>query len=85
MKHVTISIRMDSEFIKHLNLAMSLKHPKWFEGDYRRGKITAIDCIAVIALAEARGAHPAQVHSVIPHEWRPNIEAIHDDRKVEVS
>jgi hypothetical protein len=76
---------MDSDFVKHLNLAMSLKHPKWYEGDYHGpgGQITAIDCVAAIILAEARGALPKQVHMAIPHEWRPNIEAIHDARKVE--
>lgn len=85
MKHVTISLRLDSDFVKHLNLAMSLKHPKWFEGDYsgHTGQITAIDCIAAVALAEARGALPEQVHMVIPREWRLNIEAVHEARTVE--
>jgi len=87
MKHVTISLRLDSDFVKHLNFAMSLKHPKWHEGDYSgaSGQITAIDCIAAVALAEARGAFPEQVHMAIPMEWRPHIEAVHDARIVEVS
>lgn len=87
MKHVKITLRLDSDFVKHLNLAVKLKHPQWNKGDYsgHTGQITAIDCLAVVALAEARGAFPEEVNAVIPHEWRPHIEAIHDARAVEIA
>lgn len=84
MKHVTIAIRMDSEFVKHLNLSAHLKYPKLLTEGVDK-QITAMECLAILALLEARGALPEQVHMAIPHEWRPHIEAVSDKRVVEVT
>lgn len=82
-KHVTVAIRMDSEFVKILNTHVQLAHPGALSGDADK-QLTPGAVLAVAILAEARGALPEQVHMAIPHEWRPHFEVLHDARKVEV-
>ncbi len=78
MKIVTIGIKMDSYFVGLLRSSVGLKGLP----DIDR-QLTPIEVLAVVALAEARGAIPEQVHALTPPEWRPHIEAITEARGVE--
>lgn len=76
-KHVTIGIRMDTEFVSLLktNVELSRLHEK--------DELQPINQLALLVLAEARGAHEEQVHASILHTWRPHIEVVSEIRKVE--
>ncbi|MBW7934494.1 MAG: hypothetical protein H3C62_13000, partial [Gemmatimonadaceae bacterium] len=38
--------------------------------------------LAVVALAEARGAPAEQVNALTPPEWRPHIDVVSAERRV---
>lgn len=79
MKHVTVGITVDTEFVRLLRASVGMKR---LGPDLNR-QHTPIEVLAVVFLAEARGAIPEQTHSLIPPEWRPHIEAVTELRKVE--
>ncbi len=77
MKKVTLSIRVDSQFVNLLNVSVQL-------GRLRdKDQLTAIDQLALVVLGEARGALPEQIHAALLPEWRSTHEALHDARIVE--
>ena len=78
-KHVTIGIRMDSEFVSLLRASVELS------GLRHKDELTPIQQLALLALAEARGAHEEEVHILILPTWRPHIETVSELRKVEES
>ena len=76
-KRVRITIEMDSTFIRLLNANVML------DGGLTPDKVQDVrGVLARTVLAEARGAHETQVDLIVPPEWRANIEAIHDERRV---
>jgi len=79
MKRVTVTLKVDSEFVSLLHAAV---HLAGLGPD--RAQHTPIQALAVVFLAEAMGALPEQVHALTPIEWRPHIEAVSDARVVEV-
>jgi len=76
-KHVTIGLRMDNEFIALLKANVELARLR------DKDQLTPSQQLALLVLAEARGAHEEQVHQCILPEWRPHIEAVSEIRKVE--
>lgn len=80
MKKVRITLEMDEHFISMLRATCELKGLGNQREDYKPH--TALDCLGVIALLEARGAKEEQIHAETPIEWRNNIQAIHEERKV---
>lgn len=80
MKRVRITIELDEHFIRLLNAQIRIGGYGNCNENYRQH--TPAMALAVAALYEARGGYPEQVHAQIPHEWRPHLEVIHDERKV---
>ena len=77
-KQVTVAVKIDSHFVSILNASVELNQLR------HRDQLTPIDQLALLVLAEARGAFPEEVHAITLHEWRPHIEVLHDMRKVDV-
>lgn len=77
MKKVTVSIKVDSQFVSLLNTSVQLNRLR------DKDELTPIDQLALVFLGEARGALPEQIHAVTLPCWRSNIEVLHDARKVE--
>lgn len=73
-KKVRIALELDERFVRLLKANVGLSNP-----DRRH---TPSDALAVVVLAEARGALEDQVHILTPIEWRPHIRAVHELREV---
>jgi hypothetical protein len=78
MKRVQIVIEMDEHFVRLLNAQLTLKKI----GPNSDKQLSPMEVLAVVALAEARGAYPEEIHAMTPIEWRPHIEAITKSRLV---
>lgn len=78
-KKVTVALKVDSEFVKLLNLNVNLKAGGM--ADLSGRDVAGV--LAGVFLLEARGATPEQVHAAIPQNWRAHIEAVGDLRVVE--
>ncbi len=76
-KHVTVAVKMDSEFVRLLNANVRLSDLT------NRDEMTPAQQLALIVLMEARGAQEEQIHAAILPAWRPSIEVVHELRKVE--
>ncbi len=79
MKHVTVAVRMDTEFISLLQANIELS------GLRTKDELEPIQQLALTVLSEARGALEEQVHATILHAWRPHFEVVSELRKVEAS
>ncbi len=79
-KKIRITLEMDEHFIRMLRATCELKGLGNQRENYKQH--SALDCLGVIALLEARGIKEEQIYAEIPIEWRNNIEAIHEERKV---
>ena len=82
-KRVTVAITLDAQFVRLLSANVELQMPGCISGNYHK-QMTPSQVLALVVLLEARGAPEEQVHAATPPEWRPNIEAVHALRKVEV-
>ena len=69
MKKVTIGLTVDSHFVKLLQAEAMMGQLA------ERDRLTPGQQLALVALAEFRGAIPEQTHAAIPPCWRPHIEA----------
>ena len=78
-KKVTIAVEVDSTFVRLLNAECELS--RWRDEDRQVG-LTAGQALCLAALAEARGGTEAEVHALIPHEWRPHLRVVHEHREV---
>ena len=78
MKRVRLTLELDSEFIKLLQLNCQMQG---LTGNEPK-RMDTIHALAILVLGEARGATEAQIRAKTPIEWRPHIEAIHSERKV---
>ena len=76
-KRVRISIEVSESFIRLLNAKVQLGG---YHDDDRELDPAAV--LALVVLGEARGALPEQIHAKIPPQWRPDIEAVHCERRV---
>lgn len=78
MKRVRICLKLDEYSVRLLNAQVMLKG---LGPDLDR-QHSPMEVLAVVVLAEARGAFPEQVHLLTPPEWRPHLEAVHRMRTV---
>ena len=92
MKRVRIALEVDEHFVRMLTATVMLDERtkmaltgRHVAGDPSPRQLTAADVVAVVVLAEARGALPEQVQAAIPPEWRDNITALHALRAVRTS
>lgn len=76
-KLVTVAVKMDSEFVKLLNVSVGLSQLR------DRDEMDPIHQLALTILAEARGGLEAEVHQTILPAWRPHLEVVSSLRKVE--
>ena len=76
-KRVRVTIELSQSFLRLLNANVSLNG-----GIVSDRPLTAHAVLTRVVLAEARGATEEQVHLIIPPEWRPDIEAVHAERRV---
>ncbi len=79
-KRVQVTVEVSEHFIVMLKATVGLSGWGNLAKPYRPHTAAAV--LAVVVLNEARGAFPEQVHAQIPHEWRPDIEAVSEQRKV---
>lgn len=78
-KRVRICLELDEHFVRLLNAqAVGLKG---LGPDLNR-QHSPMEALAVVVLAEARGAWPEQVHLLTPPEWRPHLGAVPRLRRV---
>lgn len=82
-KRVRVTLELDSQFIRLLNANVNLSGAMMaqLKGDPSR-QLSPKEVLAILILGEARGATEEQLHMATPHEWRPNIELIHKERRV---
>lgn len=76
MKRVRITLEVDAHFVRLLNANLQLNGT--LSGD-REPDVLHI--LGIVALGEARGAPTEQVHIMTPPQWRPHIEAVHEERR----
>lgn len=86
MKKVRITLELSNSFIGLLHASCEIKGLTAIaagtsEADRRAGP-DVVGVLAISVLGEARGMKPLQIHAAIPPEWRPDIEVIHDERRV---
>ncbi len=80
-KRVVVAIEVDEHFVRLLNAQVALS-PRGLRGLEGSRSDTPSEVLARVALLEARGAFPEQIHAAIPNEWRPHIEVVSDLRRV---
>lgn len=81
-KRVKIAISVDSHFVSMLKATCNLDPRMSAQIRGEGAELTAAGVLALVALGEAQGALPEQVHAMIPPTWRPHIEAVSEDRVV---
>lgn len=84
MKRVRITLELDSTFIGLLNIEAQLG--QWRErsaGEKGRTGLTPSLQLALVALMEARGGTEAEIWAAIQPPWRPHLDVVHAERKVE--
>ncbi len=79
-KRVQVTVEVSEHFLRMLKATVALSGWGNLTEPYRPHTAAAV--LAVVVLNEARGAFPEQVHAQIPHEWRSDIEAVSEQRKV---
>jgi hypothetical protein len=77
MKRGKLTLDVDSHFVKLLQANVQLL------GLFHKDQLDPSQVLAIIVLGEARGALEEQIHAQTPIEWRPHIEAVHSERRVE--
>jgi len=80
VKKVRITLEVDDHFVRLLQANCQLQgllgeDPK---------RMDPMRALAVVALGEMRGATEAQIREKTPIEWRPHLETIHSERRVQV-
>lgn len=80
-KKVRITLEMDTQFVKLLWTNVQLKR----EAEDRNPDrcLDARGVLARLVVFEARGALPHEVAESIPFNWRENIKAVSEERKVQ--
>lgn len=80
---VRITLELDQTMVRLLNANLQLSgKTKWLTGADHPPQLDAAGVVALVALAEARGATEEVVHAATPIQWRPHIQAIHEERRV---
>lgn len=80
---VRITLELDQSMVKMLNANLQLSNKtRWLTGADDPPPLDAAGVVALVALAEARGATEEVIHAATPPEWRPHIRAIHEERRV---
>ena len=80
-KRVKITLELDSHFVRMLNASVQLKG--LYDWRSERDKLTPLETIGLLAVAEARGGTEDQIDALIPDDWHGHIRAVHDERRVE--
>jgi len=76
-KRVRITLEVDSTFVRLLNANLQMK-----EGLLKGERMPdVLQALGIVALGEMKGALPEQIHLMLTPEWRPHIEAVHDERR----
>ena len=78
-KRVTLTLEVDSTFVSLLQANVQMK------GLLREDRSHGLDPmgqLAVLVLAEARGATELQILEKVEPNWRPHITALHEKRSV---
>jgi hypothetical protein len=79
MKRVRITLEVSSSFVRMLQATCQMSQ---LIGSEQKDKLTALEVLGAVALGEARGALPEQIHAMTPIEWRDDIEPVSDMRTV---
>jgi len=77
-KRVRITLEVDSSFVRLLRANIQMKG--FFSEDCAR-EPDVLQVLGIVALGEMMGALPEQIHFQTPPQWRPSIEAVHDERR----
>lgn len=83
-KKVRVTIEVDSQFLRLLraNIEMNAATRGWLMGTDEAGDITPPQVLGLLVYMEGRGGTPEQIGMATPFMWRPNIDVIHDERRV---
>lgn len=83
-KKVRVTIEVDSQFLRLLraNIEMSRPLRGWLFNNDDAGDITPPQVLGLLVYMEARGGTVEQIAASTPFMWRPNVEVIHDERRV---
>lgn len=82
-KRVRVTVEVDNSFLRLLSAQIQLdgRLHRHVTGE-PEGQLTARDVLAILICAEARGAHEVEVDAIVPYEWRPHVDIIHEERRV---
>lgn len=61
---------------------MSASTRGWLLGTDEAGDLTPPQVLGLLVYMEGRGGTPEQIATATPFMWRPNIDVIHDERRV---
>lgn len=83
-KRVRLTIEVDEQFIRLLNANIQLTAAArgWLLDTDEASHITPPQVLGLLVLMEARGGHPEEIAAKTPFMWRPNIDVIHEERRV---
>jgi hypothetical protein len=83
-KRVRVTVEVDQSFLRLLqaNIELTRNVRGWLHRDEDAGDITASQVLGLLVYMEARGGFPEQIGASTPFMWRPNIDVIHDERRV---
>lgn len=83
-KRVRVTVEVDVQFIKLLeaNIHLNRQMRGWLLNNDDAGDLTPPQVLGLLVYMEARGGRAEQIHAATPFMWRPNIEIIHDERRV---
>lgn len=83
-KRVRVTIEVDQQFLRILraNIEMTKTTRGWLLNNDDAGQLTPSQVLGLLVYMEARGGTEAQINASTPFEWRPNIDIIHNERRV---
>lgn len=76
-KRVRVTLELSQSFVRLLNANIDLNG-----GILPSLPLDPAQVLARAVLGEARGAYSSQVDLIIPPEWRPDIDVVHEERRV---
>jgi hypothetical protein len=79
-KRVRVTLELSESFVNLLRVNCQLSGLGNLKEEPKQHDVRAV--LAIVALLEAMGATPEQVHAETPIEWRNDIEAVSDRREV---
>lgn len=83
-KRVRVTLEISQSFLRLLraNIEMTKAVRGWLFNNDDAGDITPSQVLGLLVYMEARGGTTEQIAASTPFMWRPDIDVIHDERRV---